>query len=230
VVKYQVKSVAQHLFEEPLSIDHVERALDNIYKVSEEHPTSRYVIRNADIVVLIVTILSKNSKTIGSRLRSKVLMTLLSIAKDKESRVRIHLLVKIIMVSLLDKVILMIHEVDKQIDKLSGLLQKLKEANEESKVVTKASAMKAIKKRMEKDIDEVGNIAHGVKTKIEAINRDDSFAGEDNHGQPSRQGDIDSVLMIHEVDKQINKLSGLLQKLKEANEESKAVTKASAMK
>ncbi|RYR43207.1 hypothetical protein Ahy_A08g039636 isoform B [Arachis hypogaea] len=65
-----------------------------------------------------------------------------------------------------------IHEVDKQIDKLSGLLQKLKEANEESKAVTKASAMKAIKKRMEKDIDEVGKIAHGVKTKIEAINRD----------------------------------------------------------
>lgn len=63
-------------------------------------------------------------------------------------------------------------EVDKQIEKLAGLLQKLKEANEESKAVTKASAMKAIKKRMEKDIDEVGKIAHGVKAKIEAINRD----------------------------------------------------------
>ncbi|XP_014515768.1 syntaxin-132-like isoform X1 [Vigna radiata var. radiata] len=65
-----------------------------------------------------------------------------------------------------------IHEVDKQIDKLAVLLQKLKEANEESKAVTKASAMKGIKKRMEKDIDEVGKIAHGVKTKIEAINKD----------------------------------------------------------
>ncbi|WP_348226352.1 hypothetical protein, partial [Salmonella enterica] len=53
-----------------------------------------------------------------------------------------------------------IHEVDKQIDKLAVLLQKLKEANEESKAVTKASAMKGIKKRMEKDIDEVGKIAH----------------------------------------------------------------------
>ncbi|ESW21957.1 hypothetical protein PHAVU_005G114200 [Phaseolus vulgaris] len=65
-----------------------------------------------------------------------------------------------------------IHEADKQIDKLAVLLQKLKEANEESKAVTKASAMKGIKKRMEKDIDEVGKIAHGVKAKIEAINRD----------------------------------------------------------
>ncbi|WJX73867.1 hypothetical protein P8452_57598 [Trifolium repens] len=65
-----------------------------------------------------------------------------------------------------------IQDADKQIEKLSTLLQKLKEANEESKAVTKASAMKAIKKRMEKDIDEVGKIAHGVKAKIEAINRD----------------------------------------------------------
>ena len=32
--------------------------------------------------------------------------------------------------------------------------------------------LSAIKKRMEKDIDEVGKIAHGVKTKIEAISRD----------------------------------------------------------
>ncbi|XLU51182.1 hypothetical protein S245_045996 [Arachis hypogaea] len=48
----------------------------------------------------------------------------------------------------------------------------LQEANEESKAVTKVSAMKAIKKRMEKDIDEVRRIEHGVKTKVEAVNRD----------------------------------------------------------
>ncbi|KAK6142457.1 hypothetical protein DH2020_022805 [Rehmannia glutinosa] len=52
-----------------------------------------------------------------------------------------------------------IQEVEKQVDKLSGLLLKLKDANEESKSVTKASAMKAIRKRMEKDVDEVGKIA-----------------------------------------------------------------------
>lgn len=65
-----------------------------------------------------------------------------------------------------------IQEVEKQVDKLSGLLKKLKDANEESKSVTKASAMKAIKKRMEKDIDEVGKIARGVKGKLEAISKD----------------------------------------------------------
>ncbi|KAL0328031.1 UNVERIFIED_CONTAM: syntaxin [Sesamum calycinum] len=46
------------------------------------------------------------------------------------------------------------------------------DANEESKSVTKASSMKAIRKRMEKDVDEVGKIARNVKLKIEAINKD----------------------------------------------------------
>ncbi|KAK4420533.1 syntaxin [Sesamum alatum] len=65
-----------------------------------------------------------------------------------------------------------IQEVEKQVEKLSALLVKLKDANEESKSVTKASSMKAIRKRMEKDVDEVGKIARNVKLKIEAINKD----------------------------------------------------------
>ncbi|XP_057796654.1 syntaxin-132-like isoform X1 [Salvia miltiorrhiza] len=65
-----------------------------------------------------------------------------------------------------------IQEVEAQVEKLSVLLQKLKEANEESKSVTKASSMKAIRKRMEKDIDEVGKIARNIKLKIEATNKD----------------------------------------------------------
>ncbi|XP_019192879.1 PREDICTED: syntaxin-132-like [Ipomoea nil] len=65
-----------------------------------------------------------------------------------------------------------IQEVEKQVDKLSYLLKSLKDANEESKAVTKASAMKAIRKRMEKDVNEVGKIARNVKGKIEAINKD----------------------------------------------------------
>lgn len=65
-----------------------------------------------------------------------------------------------------------IQEVEVQVDKLSGLLIKLKDANEESKAATKASQMKAIKKRMEKDIDEVGKIARNVKGKLEALNKD----------------------------------------------------------
>ncbi|XP_060191010.1 syntaxin-132-like [Lycium barbarum] len=65
-----------------------------------------------------------------------------------------------------------IQEIEKQVDKLSGLLKSLKDANEETKSVTKASEMKAIRKRMEKDIDEVGKVARNVKAKIEAINKE----------------------------------------------------------
>lgn len=87
VVEYQVKSAVEHLTKEPLSIDHVERALDNIYKVSEEHPTSRYIVRNAGVVLLILNLLTNSSKTIGSRLRSKALMALVSMTNDEESKV-----------------------------------------------------------------------------------------------------------------------------------------------
>ncbi|XBH89263.1 hypothetical protein VPH35_081204 [Triticum aestivum] len=56
--------------------------------------------------------------------------------------------------------------------KLTSLLTKLQTANEESKAVTKASAMKAIKKQMEKDIDAVMKIARMAKTKIDELEKD----------------------------------------------------------
>ncbi|KAJ6797869.1 syntaxin-132-like [Iris pallida] len=62
--------------------------------------------------------------------------------------------------------------IDKQIEKLSTLLRKLQGANEESKAVTKASSMKAIRQRMEKDIDEVGKIARLAKIKVEELDKD----------------------------------------------------------
>lgn len=62
--------------------------------------------------------------------------------------------------------------IEKQIEKLSKLSTKLQNAHEESKAVTKASAMKGIKQRMEKDIDEVGKIALAAKSKLEELDRD----------------------------------------------------------
>ncbi|KAJ4814006.1 Syntaxin [Rhynchospora pubera] len=63
-------------------------------------------------------------------------------------------------------------EIEKQIEKLTKLLKKLQSSNEESKAVTKASAMKAIKQRMEKDIDEVSKIARLAKAKVEELDKD----------------------------------------------------------
>ncbi|TXG66356.1 hypothetical protein EZV62_007631 [Acer yangbiense] len=65
-----------------------------------------------------------------------------------------------------------VQEIDKQNEKLEKLLKKLQDAHEESKTVTKAPAMKAIKQRMQKDVDEVGNISRFMKTKIEELDRE----------------------------------------------------------
>ncbi|CAA0822578.1 Putative syntaxin-131 [Striga hermonthica] len=65
-----------------------------------------------------------------------------------------------------------VQEIEKQYEKLNILLRKLQDAHEESKAVTKAANMKAIKKRMEKDVDEVGKIARSIKSKIEELDKE----------------------------------------------------------
>uniref|UniRef100_A0A0D6R317 t-SNARE coiled-coil homology domain-containing protein n=1 Tax=Araucaria cunninghamii TaxID=56994 RepID=A0A0D6R317_ARACU len=67
-----------------------------------------------------------------------------------------------------------VKDIEKLMDKLNKQLQKLQEAHEESKSVTKASAMKAIKQRMEKDVDEVGKIARNIKLKLESLDADNA--------------------------------------------------------
>ncbi|XP_008808593.2 syntaxin-132-like [Phoenix dactylifera] len=62
--------------------------------------------------------------------------------------------------------------IEKQIEKLSKLSKKLQTANEEANAVTKASDMKGIKQRMQKDIDEVGKIARVAKAKLQELDRD----------------------------------------------------------
>ncbi|CAA0843015.1 Putative syntaxin-131 [Striga hermonthica] len=65
-----------------------------------------------------------------------------------------------------------VQEIEKQYEKLNILLRKLQDAHEESKAVTKAANMKAIRKRMEKDVDEVGKIARSIKSKIEELDKE----------------------------------------------------------
>ncbi|KAJ0233854.1 Syntaxin-132 [Hirschfeldia incana] len=65
-----------------------------------------------------------------------------------------------------------VQDIDKQYEKLDKLLKKLQASHEESKAVTKAPAMKAIKKKMEKDVDEVGSIARFIKGKLEELDRE----------------------------------------------------------
>ncbi|ONH99885.1 hypothetical protein PRUPE_6G055800 [Prunus persica] len=85
-VEILVKISVQHLSKEPPVVDCLEGVLDNVYNISEEYPSCRYKVRNAGVLVLIVKMLRNSSKSIGTNLRSKALMVLLSMAKDEESK------------------------------------------------------------------------------------------------------------------------------------------------
>ncbi|KAL8506748.1 hypothetical protein ACS0TY_017591 [Phlomoides rotata] len=112
-----------------------------------------------------------------------------------------------------------IQEVEKQVDKLSSLLVKLKEANEESKSITKASSMKAIRKRMEKDVDEVGKIARNVKSKIEAINKDNLANREKPGCGKGTAVDRSRMTMTNSLTKKFKELMTEFQTLRQRIEE-----------
>ncbi|XVF69018.1 hypothetical protein PTKIN_Ptkin11bG0047300 [Pterospermum kingtungense] len=85
-VEIQVKGAVEQLSKESVEVEGVERVLDVVYKISEEHPSNRFRVRNAGVVVMIVKLLRNCSKSIGTVLRGKALMALLSMAKDEESK------------------------------------------------------------------------------------------------------------------------------------------------
>ncbi|KAK2443714.1 syntaxin [Trifolium repens] len=74
-----------------------------------------------------------------------------------------------------------VQELEKQYAKLDNLLRKLQDAHEESKAVSKAPAMKAIRQRMDKDVDEVKKTAHYLKTKVEELDKE-NLANRQNPG------------------------------------------------
>ncbi|OAY62511.2 U-box domain-containing protein 44 isoform X1 [Manihot esculenta] len=86
IIEVRVKSAVEDLSREPVQVDCIERALDNIYKISEEHPSNRYRVRSSGAVVLIIKLLKNSSKSIGTNLRAKSLSALLSMTKDEESK------------------------------------------------------------------------------------------------------------------------------------------------
>ncbi|KAL5225522.1 hypothetical protein ABZP36_012161 [Zizania latifolia] len=67
-----------------------------------------------------------------------------------------------------------VREIKKLLDTLTKLLKDLQNSKEESKVITKASAMKEIKKKMEKDVNEVTKTARLAKSKLEKLNKDNA--------------------------------------------------------
>ncbi|KAI3706590.1 hypothetical protein L6452_24439 [Arctium lappa] len=75
----------------------------------------------------------------------------------------------------LDAYFEMVQHIEKEFEVLNKLLKKLQDAHEESRSVTKAAAMKAIKQRMENDVDEVGRVARFIKAKIEELDKENAI-------------------------------------------------------
>ncbi|KAK3206547.1 hypothetical protein Dsin_020593 [Dipteronia sinensis] len=57
IVDVQVDTAVECLREQTLRVDCVEKVLDCFYRISEEHPSNRYKVRNAGVVLLIVKLL-----------------------------------------------------------------------------------------------------------------------------------------------------------------------------
>ncbi|CAI7771309.1 unnamed protein product [Closterium sp. NIES-54] len=64
-----------------------------------------------------------------------------------------------------------VNDIKNNMEHIRHRLHSLQEANEESKLVTRAPAMKALKERMEADIDDVLKVAQAIKRQIEALDR-----------------------------------------------------------
>ncbi|KAJ6831122.1 U-box domain-containing protein 44-like [Iris pallida] len=87
-IELQIKSALNCLREVGSSpIETTETMLDNVYRISEEYPESRYKVRNAGVVSLVVRMLKDQSKRMGSQIRCKALMAMFSMAKDEESKI-----------------------------------------------------------------------------------------------------------------------------------------------
>lgn len=86
-VDAQVNAAVQCLSNGELATsESIGRSLDAIYRISEDQPSSRYKIRNAGIVRHVVQLLKHRSDSVGSLLRTKMLMVLYSMVKDDESK------------------------------------------------------------------------------------------------------------------------------------------------
>ncbi|KAF3779042.1 U-box domain-containing protein 44 [Nymphaea thermarum] len=86
-IDIQIRSAVQHLSDDPSSTELISNEMKNMYRISEEHPSKLYKVRNAGLIPLIVRLLrDSSSEIVGPETRTRVLMTLLNMSKDEESK------------------------------------------------------------------------------------------------------------------------------------------------
>ncbi|KAJ7545395.1 hypothetical protein O6H91_09G117400 [Diphasiastrum complanatum] len=94
-------------------------------------------------------------------------------------------------------------------------LHKLQEAHEETKTVTQAAAMKALKERMDADIDAVSKVAKTLKGKLEALDRDNLASHKKPGCGEGSSTDRARMSMTGTLKKKLKELMGEFQALRQ---------------
>lgn len=102
-----------------------------------------------------------------------------------------------------------------EMDRIRQLLVKLQEANEESKGVHRAQAMKALRERMDSDIAQVNKIARSIKAKLEDLDRGNSVSRRVKGCEEGTPTDRTRMSITNNQRKKLKDLMGDFQVLRE---------------
>lgn len=108
-----------------------------------------------------------------------------------------------------------VERVKVEMDKIKQLLLKLQEANEESKGVHRAQAMKSLRDRMDSDIAQVSKLARSIKAKLEDLDRGNAASRRVKGCEEGTPTDRTRMSITNNQRKKLKDLMGDFQALRE---------------
>lgn len=108
-----------------------------------------------------------------------------------------------------------VERVKVEMDKIKQLLVKLQEANEESKGVHRAQAMKSLRDRMDSDIAQVSKLARSIKAKLEDLDRGNAASRRVKGCEEGTPTDRTRMSITNNQRKKLKDLMGDFQALRE---------------
>ncbi|KAG0554724.1 hypothetical protein KC19_12G114000 [Ceratodon purpureus] len=108
-----------------------------------------------------------------------------------------------------------VEKVKGDMDRIKQLLAKLQEANEESKGVHRAPAMKALRDRMDADIAQVSKLARAIKGKLEDLDRGNAESRRVKGCEEGTPTDRTRMTITNNQRKKLKDLMGEFQSLRE---------------
>jgi len=108
-----------------------------------------------------------------------------------------------------------VEKIKGDMDRIKQLLMKLQEANEESKGVHRAPAMKALRGRMDADIAQVSKLARGIKAKLEDLDRGNIESRRTKGCEEGTPTDRTRMSITNNQRKKLKDLMGEFQALRE---------------